>query len=100
MNVLLFDFKLILVSFYSGGDCVFWEFCGRDDFLVSYHNALNYRQPAVHLITISLREPLTVQLQQARFWLQFIMDRIPPTEIGRNQFSLFSFKSNAFNWTI
>ncbi|XP_063990797.1 death-associated protein kinase 1-like isoform X2 [Diachasmimorpha longicaudata] len=65
-----------------GGECVFWEFCGREDFLASYHHALTYQLPAVHLITISLREPFTVQLQQARFWLRFIMDRIPPKNIG------------------
>lgn len=40
----------------------------------------------VHLITISLRQPITVQLQQARFWLQFIMDRIPPENIGEPVF--------------
>ena len=68
-----------------GGECIFWEFCGREDFLVSYHRALMVHQPMqVHLITISLRQPLTVQLQQARFWLQFIMDRIPPENIGKS----------------
>ncbi|KAJ8673986.1 hypothetical protein QAD02_005248 [Eretmocerus hayati] len=66
-----------------GGECVFWELCGREDFLVSYHRALMVYHPMhVYLITISLRQPLTVQLQQARFWLQFIMDRIPPENIG------------------
>ncbi|XP_043277827.1 death-associated protein kinase 1-like isoform X2 [Venturia canescens] len=65
-----------------GGDCIFWELCGREDFLASYHHVLTFNLPAVHLITISLREPLTVQLQQARFWLRFILDRIPPTNIG------------------
>ncbi|XP_051174967.1 death-associated protein kinase 1-like isoform X1 [Leptopilina boulardi] len=65
-----------------GGDCIFWELCGREEFLVSYHQVLTFNQPAVHLITISLREPLTVQVQQARFWLRFIMDRIPPKNIG------------------
>lgn len=65
-----------------GGDCVFWELCGREEYLPSYHHALTYQQPAVHLVTISLREPLTVQLQQARFWLRYILDRIPPTNIG------------------
>ncbi|KAK0181199.1 hypothetical protein PV327_003502 [Microctonus hyperodae] len=65
-----------------GGECVFWELCGREDFLASYHHVLTFQLPAVHLITISLREPLTVQLQQARFWLRFIMDRIPPKNIG------------------
>ncbi|XP_008543505.1 death-associated protein kinase 1 [Microplitis demolitor] len=65
-----------------GGECVFWELCGREDFLTSYHHVLSFQLSAVHLITISLREPLTVQLQQARFWLRFIMDRIPPNNIG------------------
>jgi hypothetical protein len=66
------------------GECVFWELCGREDYLVSYHQALMVHQPMqVHLITISLRQPLTVRLQQARFWLQFIMDRIPPENIGK-----------------
>lgn len=68
---------------FAGGDCVFWELCGREDYLVSYHRALMSNQPMqVYLITISLRQPLTVQVQQARFWLQFIMDRIPPENIG------------------
>ncbi|XP_033224870.1 death-associated protein kinase 1-like isoform X3 [Belonocnema kinseyi] len=65
-----------------GGECIFWELCGREEFLVSYHQVLTFHQPAVHLITISLREPLTVQVQQARFWLRFIMDRIPPKNIA------------------
>ncbi|XP_011496234.1 PREDICTED: death-associated protein kinase 1-like [Ceratosolen solmsi marchali] len=66
-----------------GGECVFWELCGREEYLVSYHQALMVHQPMqVHLITISLRQPLIVRLQQARFWLQFIMDRIPPENIG------------------
>ncbi|XP_034940633.1 death-associated protein kinase 1-like isoform X2 [Chelonus insularis] len=65
-----------------GGECVFWELCGREDFLTAYHHVLTFQLPTVHLITISLREPLTVQLQQARFWLRFIMDRIPPNNIG------------------
>ncbi|XP_012252657.2 death-associated protein kinase 1-like isoform X2 [Athalia rosae] len=65
-----------------GGECVFWELCGREEYLTTYHHVLTYQQPAVHLITISLREPLTVQLQQARFWLRYILDRIPPTNIG------------------
>ncbi|XP_024938957.1 LOW QUALITY PROTEIN: death-associated protein kinase 1 [Cephus cinctus] len=68
---------------HAGGDCVFWELCGREEFLASYHYVLTFQLPAVHLITISLREPLTVQLQQARFWLRFILDRIPPNNIGK-----------------
>lgn len=77
---------IIFVPFYFktiGGDCIFWELCGREDFLASYHHVLTFNLPAVHLITISLREPLTVQLQQARFWLRFILDRIPPRNIGK-----------------
>ncbi|CAB0034503.1 unnamed protein product [Trichogramma brassicae] len=67
----------------SGGECVFWEFCGREDYLVSYHRALMAHQPMqVNLITISLRQPLNVQIQQARFWLRFIADRIRPNNIG------------------
>ena len=76
----------VLTKFYFyfiGGDCIFWELCGREDFLASYHHVLTFQFPAVHLITVSLREPLTVQLQQARFWLRFILDRIPPTNIGK-----------------
>ncbi|XP_077277615.1 death-associated protein kinase 1 isoform X4 [Temnothorax americanus] len=65
-----------------GGECVFWELCGREEFLASYHYVLTFQQPAVHLITVSLREPLTVQLQQIKFWLQFILDRINPTNVG------------------
>ncbi|XP_012282069.1 death-associated protein kinase 1 isoform X2 [Orussus abietinus] len=65
-----------------GGECVFWEMCGREEFLTSYHYVLTFQQPAVHLVTISLREPITVQLQQARFWLRFILDRVPPHNIG------------------
>ncbi|KYN06301.1 Death-associated protein kinase 3, partial [Cyphomyrmex costatus] len=65
-----------------GGECVFWELCGREEFLASYHHVLTFQQPAVHLITVSLREPLTVQLQQIKFWLQFILDRIYPSNIG------------------
>lgn len=37
----------------------------------------------MHLITVSLREPLTVQLQQIKFWLQFILDRINPSNVGK-----------------
>ncbi|XP_046431964.1 death-associated protein kinase 1-like isoform X1 [Neodiprion fabricii] len=66
----------------AGGDCVFWELCGREEYLIAYHHVLTYQQPAVHLVTISLREPLTVQVQQARFWLRYILDRIQPTNIG------------------
>ncbi|XP_070165949.1 death-associated protein kinase 1 isoform X3 [Polyergus mexicanus] len=65
-----------------GGECVFWELCGREEFLASYHYVLTFQQPAVHLITVSLREPLTVQLQQIKFWLQFILDRINPSNVG------------------
>ncbi|XP_050445654.1 death-associated protein kinase 1-like isoform X3 [Cataglyphis hispanica] len=65
-----------------GGECVFWELCGREEFLASYHYVLTFQQPAVHLITVSLREPLTVQLQQIKFWLQFILDRINPNNVG------------------
>ncbi|XP_029043611.1 death-associated protein kinase 1-like isoform X2 [Osmia bicornis bicornis] len=65
-----------------GGECIFWELCGREDFLASYHYVLTFQQPAVHLITVSLREPLTVQLQQVKFWLRFITDRIAPTNFG------------------
>ncbi|KAL0112139.1 hypothetical protein PUN28_013410 [Cardiocondyla obscurior] len=65
-----------------GGECVFWELCGREEFLASYHYVLTFQQPAVHLITVSLREPLTVQLQQIKFWLQFILDRINPSNFG------------------
>ncbi|KAL7299559.1 hypothetical protein TKK_0007637 [Trichogramma kaykai] len=66
-----------------GGECVFWEFCGREDYLVSYHRALMAHQPMqVNLIAISLRQPLNVQIQQARFWLRFIADRIRPSNIG------------------
>ncbi|XP_066593408.1 death-associated protein kinase 1-like [Prorops nasuta] len=71
-----------------GGECVFWELCGREEFLASYHHVLRFQQPAIHLITVSLREPLTVQLQQIKFWLRFIQDRIPPVNIG------FAGKSN------
>lgn len=66
-----------------GGECVFWELCGREEFLASYHYVLTFQQPAVHLITVSLREPLTVQLQQIKFWLQFILDRINPSNVGK-----------------
>ncbi|XP_012531644.1 death-associated protein kinase 1 isoform X4 [Monomorium pharaonis] len=65
-----------------GGECVFWELCGREEYLASYHYVLTFQQPAVHLITVSLREPLTVQLQQIKFWLQFILDRINPSNVG------------------
>ncbi|XP_015171341.1 PREDICTED: death-associated protein kinase 1-like isoform X4 [Polistes dominula] len=65
-----------------GGECVFWELCGREEYLASYHYVLTFQQPAVHLITVSLREPLTVQLQQIKFWLRFIVDRIAPNNIG------------------
>ncbi|XP_076663899.1 death-associated protein kinase 1 isoform X2 [Andrena cerasifolii] len=65
-----------------GGECVFWELCGREEFLASYHYVLTFQQPAVHLITVSLREPLTVQLQQIKFWLRFISDRIGSTHFG------------------
>ncbi|XP_047353839.1 death-associated protein kinase 1-like isoform X1 [Vespa velutina] len=65
-----------------GGECVFWELCGREEYLASYHYVLTFQQPAVHLITVSLREPLTVQLQQIKFWLRFIVDRITPNSIG------------------
>ncbi|KOC66153.1 Death-associated protein kinase 3 [Habropoda laboriosa] len=65
-----------------GGECVFWELCGREEFLPSYHYVLTFQQPAVHLITVSLREPLTVQLQQVKFWLRFISDRIASTNFG------------------
>ncbi|XP_043495190.1 death-associated protein kinase 1-like isoform X3 [Polistes fuscatus] len=65
-----------------GGECVFWELCGREEYLASYHYVLIFQQPAVHLITVSLREPLTVQLQQIKFWLRFIVDRIAPNNIG------------------
>ncbi|XP_076231869.1 death-associated protein kinase 1 isoform X2 [Calliopsis andreniformis] len=65
-----------------GGECVFWELCGREEFLASYHYVLTFQQPAVHLITVSLREPLTVQLQQVKFWLRFISDRIGSTHFG------------------
>lgn len=37
----------------------------------------------MHLITVSLREPITVQLQQIKFWLQFILDRINPSNFGK-----------------
>lgn len=72
----LYDCNLI------GGECVFWELCGREEFLASYHYVLTFQQPAVHLITVSLREPLTVQLQQIKFWLRFISDRIGSTHFG------------------
>ncbi|XP_043793521.1 death-associated protein kinase 1-like isoform X1 [Apis laboriosa] len=65
-----------------GGECIFWELCGREEFLASYHYVLTFQQPAVHLITVSLREPLTVQLQQVKFWLRFISDRIASTNFG------------------
>jgi len=71
------------ISDWSGGECVFWELCGREEFLASYHYVLTFQQPAVHLITVSLREPLTVQLQQMKFWLQFILDRINPSNVGK-----------------
>lgn len=57
--------------------------CGREEFLASYHYVLTFQQPAVHLITVSLREPLTVQLQQVKFWLRFISDRIASTNFGK-----------------
>ncbi|KAK2583611.1 hypothetical protein KPH14_009552 [Odynerus spinipes] len=65
-----------------GGECVFWELCGREEYLASYHYVLTFQQPAIHLITVSLREPLTVQLQQIKFWLRFILDRITPNSVG------------------
>lgn len=71
------------MSDWPGGECVFWELCGREEFLASYHYVLTFQQPAVHLITVSLREPLTVQLQQIKFWLQFILDRINPNNVGK-----------------
>ncbi|KAG7203548.1 hypothetical protein KM043_013598 [Ampulex compressa] len=65
-----------------GGECIFWELCGREEYLASYHYVLTFQQPAVHLILVSLREPLTVQLQQIKFWLRFISDRIAPINVG------------------
>lgn len=57
---------------------------------------MTHQPMQIHLITINLRQPLTVQLQQARFWVRFILDRVSLKNMGNISINTNQLKFNAY----
>jgi hypothetical protein len=61
------------------GDLSIWEFSGHDNYYILYDHFIGNTN-CIHTIVFNLEDPQEVQLQQIRFWLNFLQSRIPPVE--------------------
>lgn len=57
-----------------------WDFSGMKEYYVAHENFLESKN-AIFLIVFSLREQVSKQLAQARFWLAMIKSKLGPSEV-------------------
>ena len=63
----------------SGGDLSVWEFSGHDNYYMLYDHFIGNTN-CIHTVVFNLQDNFQVQLDQVRFWLNFLQSRIPPVE--------------------
>ncbi|XP_031354372.1 death-associated protein kinase 1-like isoform X2 [Photinus pyralis] len=57
------------------GDVVVWEFSGQENYFPTYHHFLHPSPQTLTLVLFNLEDSPVVQVQQACFWINFIMAR-------------------------
>ena len=57
------------------GNVSLWEFSGYEKYYMLYDHFIGDVN-CVHIITVSLRDPVDVQLTQLLFWMDFIRSRV------------------------
>ena len=63
----------------NAGDLSVWEFSGLDNYYMLYDHCIGNTN-CIHTIVFNLEDEVQVQLEQIRFWLNFLQSRIPPVE--------------------
>lgn len=67
----------------GAGDLSLWEFSGYERYYVVYDHFVGDPN-CIHIVLFRACDPEHVQLQQLKFWLDFIRARIAPAEpIGK-----------------
>ena len=64
----------------NAGNFSIWDFSGMKEFFVSHERFLGSTN-SIFLLVMSLRDPVTKQLAQMRFWLAMIKAKSTPSEI-------------------
>lgn len=78
-SILLYTYPNKIVYFQmdisSVGDVTVWEFSGQENYFPVYHHFLRPSPYAITAILFSLEDAPSVQVQQACFWLNFLLAR-------------------------
>lgn len=64
----------------NAGNFSIWDFSGMKEFYVSHENFLECTN-SIFLLVLSLREPVSKQLAQMRFWLAMIKAKCSPSKL-------------------
>ena len=73
----------------SGGDLSLWEFSGHGNYYMFYDHFIGNTN-CIHTVVFNLEDDADEQLEQVRFWLNFLQSRIPPVEpLGKMVLTLY-----------
>ena len=77
--VLTIFFLVFQCNLGTAGDLSIWEFSGQENYYMLYDHFIGNTN-CIHTIVFNLEDSPQVQLQQIKFWLNFLQSRIPPVE--------------------
>ena len=77
--MVLTSFLFFQCNLGTAGDLSIWEFSGQENYYMLYDHFIGNTN-CIHTIVFNLEDSAQVQLQQIKFWLNFLQSRIPPVE--------------------